>query len=316
MIKALKIFCATICVISGIILAVFLLPQTGFRAMSVLTGSMNPAIPQESLVIVHRVPYKQLKTGDVVTYINPQNTKQTITHRIVELKTKQGLPALITKGDANEQNDAEIFGGNVVGRVEWHYPKIGGYLNHSKGWPIIILLIFIPAAFIIYDEIRILRQSLRKTSKSHNDLPKNPPIKDKTKPADQTPKAGRPNIDGIAKRALVIVVFSLLSFSYARAGLFSQASLIGNTISVNNSGSGGNNNTCPTPNHSGTITDTGPGSTNSITFNDNCNINIVNNNNIGIINSNNQQSTSGNGSNSGNSSTSNQTTNIINIKNE
>lgn len=317
MIKALKIFCAAICVISGIILVVFLVPQSGFKAMSVLTGSMNPAIPQESLVIVQRVPYSKLEVGDVVTYINPQNTKQTITHRIVELKTKQGLPALITKGDANEQNDAEILGGNVVGRVTWHYPKIGGFLNHSKGWPIIILLVFIPAAFIIYDEIRILRGSLKKTSITPDDTPKNPPTKDKPKPAERISKQpSRPNIDGIAKRALLIVALSIFTFGCANAALFSQARLVGNTISVNNTSSGGNHGTCPVPNHNGTITNTGPDSTNSISFNDNCNINIVDNNNVGIINNNNQQSTSGSGSNSGNSSANNQTTNINNINNQ
>lgn len=315
MIKAIKIFCAVICVISGIILVVFLLPQTGLKAMSVLTGSMSPAIPQESLIIVRRVPYGQLKVGDVVTYINPQNTKQTITHRIVELKTKQGLPALVTKGDANEQNDAEILGGNVVGKVTWHYPKIGGFLNRTKGWPIIILLVFIPAAFIVYDEIRILRRSLKKTESKPDDTPQDPPTEHKPKPTPPRPKTSRPNIDGIAKRLAPVALFSIISFTGARAALFSQASLIGNTISVNNSGDGGNNSICPTPSHSGSITNTGPGSTNSITFNDNCSINVTNNTNVNVINNNSQQSSSGSGNQSGNSATNNQTSNYISITN-
>ncbi len=313
MIKVIKIICASICVISGIILAVFLLPFTGLKAMSVLTGSMTPAIPQDSLVIIQRTRPSQLRSGDVITYINPRNTSQTITHRIVEVKSDKGLSAFITKGDANQVADQEILGGNVVGKVVWHYPKIGGLLNHSKGWPVIVLFVFIPAAFIIYDEIRLLKRTLKKSSSPPAEPPQdqnNKPGTPRTRSPHSRPK---PNIDGLVKRVGLTVFLILFVGGVTRAALFSQASLIGNTISIINNGNGGNSGLCPQPNHNGSISDTGPGSTNSITFNDNCNITEHSTTNIGVINNNQQQSASGNGDQSGEANNSNQTNTSINI---
>ena len=301
MIKAIKIIAAAICVVSGAILAVFLLPVTGLKAMSVLTGSMDPAIPQGSLIVIKREPISQLKSGDVVTYINPSNPKQTITHRVVEIKSN-GLPTLITKGDANQVADKEIMGGNVVGKVIWHYPEIGQAFSYARGWPLLIIFVFIPAAFIIFDEIRLLRRSLKRSEIE----PKNQKNDhDNKPPRDSLPDQARPrkhpsSIDGLIKRAVFVLFIFIATSGVGWAALFSQASLIGNTISVN---SQSGNNPCGQGENSATITNTGPGSINDITFNNNCSIYEENTNNINIINNNQQTSSGGEATNSNNTNT-------------
>src|SRR3990167_5786402 len=80
------------------------LPKSGWKALSVQTGSMQTALPIGTLVFVHRVPATSLKVGDVITYVNPSNKKQTITHRVVGIDK----PQLIVKGDANRSADMPV----------------------------------------------------------------------------------------------------------------------------------------------------------------------------------------------------------------
>src|SRR5476649_2056722 len=70
----------------------------GGKLLSVQTGSMTPYIRKGDLVAVTRVPKTQLRVGDVVTYINPRNIKQTITHRIIALPSKANYQKFVVKG--------------------------------------------------------------------------------------------------------------------------------------------------------------------------------------------------------------------------
>lgn len=226
--KILKLFKSLIIgiyVVSGVLLAVFLIPKTGWKALSVATSSMSPVIPQGSLVIIHQVPPRSLKVGDVVTYINPANTKQTITHRIVATGTELGLPAFTTKGDANNAVDRQILGGNVVGKVVWHVPKLGtltSWLRKPLGFALIIIL---PAILIIIDEIRLLVRRLKEA-----DEPPEPPASAPPRPPKLQPKpTPSRRLDGLSRLALGVLV--VLAFSgRTLAQITAQATLTGNTI--------------------------------------------------------------------------------------
>src|ERR1700733_6907932 len=91
----------------------------GWKALSVPTGSMRPHIPPGSLVLTHNVPLSSIKVGDVITYINPENMKSTVTHRVIkEYKLDGKVPAFITKGDANPSRDPwTVVGGLVQGKA-------------------------------------------------------------------------------------------------------------------------------------------------------------------------------------------------------
>ena len=155
-----------ICVYSlcGIALVVFLFPATGFTAKDVATGSMRPAIPPGSLVIIHQVPLKSLQNGDVVTYKDLALPGATITHRVVQTKQVNGAPYFVTKGDANTVPDHEIPGGLVLGKVVVHMPVVGRITAWGKTWLGLLILVAIPGALIIIDEIRRLKRALRETT--------------------------------------------------------------------------------------------------------------------------------------------------------
>lgn len=137
-------------------------PRAGFEALAIPTGSMHPTMPAGSLALVRQVPVSSLRVGDIITYIDPLNVHKTITHRIVETYTiAPHVPGFITKGDANTTSDLPIPGGSVQGKVIWHVPYAGQALSWMRSWAGVVVLVYLPALFIIVEEIKRLRDYFR-----------------------------------------------------------------------------------------------------------------------------------------------------------
>jgi signal peptidase len=130
----------------------------GTKFLSVQSGSMVPTFSKGSLVIVAAIPYQQYKVGDIITYTNPSNTKEAISHRIVEVKTSNGKPTgeVVTKGDANGQRDKAIPVEAIVGKVDYHIPDIGYFYNFIMQPLGLLLVIYIPALSVIIGEVKRL----------------------------------------------------------------------------------------------------------------------------------------------------------------
>lgn len=122
----------------------------------VKSGSMEPAIPTGSIVVVK--PATNYAVGDVITF--GRDTKQEIptTHRIVEVQG--GGATYLTKGDANEEADPRtILKSDIIGSVFVHVPYVGYILDFARQPWGFTLMIGIPAALIILDElIRIVAE--------------------------------------------------------------------------------------------------------------------------------------------------------------
>lgn len=90
----------------------------GFRAAVVLTGSMESAISPGDLIVTEK--RNGYAVGDIVTYMTDGGAS--ITHRIVRT-TAEGY---ITKGDANDSEDADVVKSEAVsGKVVLTVPYIG-----------------------------------------------------------------------------------------------------------------------------------------------------------------------------------------------
>jgi signal peptidase I len=136
----------------------------GWKALSVQTGSMRPGLPPGSLVLVHRVPYSQIRVGDVITYANLRQPGTTITHRVIKsFKLDGKVPAFQTKGDANPSADPmTVVGGQVQGKAAWHLPYIGRWLDFSKTWAGLAALVYLPAFFIMFGAAQDMAEYLKK----------------------------------------------------------------------------------------------------------------------------------------------------------
>ena len=109
----------------------------GFRALTVMSGSMEPEYPVGSMIYVRPVDYKSLKVGDVISYV-ADNNKTIVTHRIVAIEIDKKDSSVLrfkTQGDANNSADAKLVHyKNVLGTPIVTIPYLG-YIAHSVQQP-------------------------------------------------------------------------------------------------------------------------------------------------------------------------------------
>ncbi len=88
----------------------------GYSYFEVLTGSMRDKIKEHDIVIVKL--NSEFTPGDIITYYSDNNF---ITHRVQSINEN----IIITKGDANNTNDAPIQKNQVIGKVVKIIPNLG-----------------------------------------------------------------------------------------------------------------------------------------------------------------------------------------------
>jgi len=150
----------------ALLLIVSILPITGnYKVMTVISGSMAPAIKMGSVVIVK--PAADYKIGDVITFGPYSKTKAPTSHRIYDIKVVDGQPVYITKGDANNAPDArEIQKRDIVGKVLFSVPFVGYAVDFAKKPIGFVLIIGIPAVIIISDEVKKIIREVKKTKET------------------------------------------------------------------------------------------------------------------------------------------------------
>jgi signal peptidase I len=108
-------------------LAVLVPRVTGSTPYTVLTGSMSPAYPAGTLVVVRPVDLADVRVGDVVTYQLRSGEPAVATHRVVGVGwTAEGEKVLTTRGDANSVADAApVREVQLRGEVWYSLPWVG-----------------------------------------------------------------------------------------------------------------------------------------------------------------------------------------------
>lgn len=97
----------------------------GYEVYDVVSGSMEPEIPMDSVCYVKPIVPEQLAEGDVVAFF--KGGTDVVVHRVVYNKTSLG--ELVTKGDNNNVEDPDpVPYRAVIGRVEMHLPLVGGFM--------------------------------------------------------------------------------------------------------------------------------------------------------------------------------------------
>lgn len=119
-------FIGTLILIVAIIACLGLtLPRyAGIEQYVVISGSMEPAVPVGSMVYSGQTDPSTLESGDIIVFNSADTDGTPITHRIVENHIADG--EVITKGDANEQNDlSPVKYADILGKVQLTVPMLG-----------------------------------------------------------------------------------------------------------------------------------------------------------------------------------------------
>lgn len=152
------LFVALVIGIAGLLLGTMLPIPGNIEVKIVKSGSMEPAIPTGSLVVVKPAPI--YTKGDIVTFGEDTKTKIPTTHRII---TANADGTFVTKGDANEEQDPNpIARREIIGKVIFSVPGAGYVLDFARTKLGFALLIGIPAGLVILEELLTITRETQK----------------------------------------------------------------------------------------------------------------------------------------------------------
>jgi len=145
------------------LLAVSIIPIPGnYKVLTVLSGSMEPAIKTGSVVIIK--PQENYDTGNVITFEKFGN--KTVTHRIAEKRDDGKEIFYTTKGDANNaQDQEEVSQSKIIGKVLFDVSYLGYAVNFAKKPLGFVLIVIVPMMIIVGDEIKKIYGEIKKKKK-------------------------------------------------------------------------------------------------------------------------------------------------------
>lgn len=117
----------------------------GFGVSVVLSGSMEPTLSVNDLVLIHAE--ESYQSGDIVVY---QEGYHLVIHRIVGIYGD----TVFTRGDANNVDDAPFPIGQIKGRLVFSIPAVGLIVRFLQTAPGILLLL----GLLIWTLVRSGRQ--------------------------------------------------------------------------------------------------------------------------------------------------------------
>jgi signal peptidase len=156
-----SIFVVAIIAVAGLFV-VSLLPIPGnVQVKIVKSGSMEPSIHTGSIVAV--LPAAEYKVGDVITFGEDTKAQIPTTHRIIAIQGESRNISFTTKGDANEDPDAQpVQRSEVIGKVLFTVPGAGYVLDFARKPLGFTLMIGIPAGMIIFEELMRIYAEVQK----------------------------------------------------------------------------------------------------------------------------------------------------------
>lgn len=123
----------------------------GFRILTVATGSMEPVLKTDSLILVKETPKEQLMVNDIITFKTKSGVL--VTHRIVKVNENGDFT---TKGDANNAEDIEkVEIAQIQGKVIFHISYLGRILLLLRQKLVFIVIILMGVLVIKNLEFRI-----------------------------------------------------------------------------------------------------------------------------------------------------------------
>ena len=145
-------------------------PQVlGYSVFRVMTGSMEPEIREDSLLLVKKTPPEDIAPGDVISFFSPDPMLEGAvnTHRVVRIEKENGRTQFITKGDANVIEDIYPTDASaLVGRGVFQSYGLGKTVSLLANPLVFGIIILLPLLIILlmnlYRAVRIAADIAKK----------------------------------------------------------------------------------------------------------------------------------------------------------
>ena len=130
----------------------------GWQLQSVQSGSMTPAYPIGSLLVIGQIDAGDVEPGMAIVFEDPREPGRLVTHRVTRISPAETLQ-FVTQGDANATADPTPVPARLVrGRVLWQVSHLGSLLDWLQ-WPrSFVLLVVAPGLLLGALEMRTRRQ--------------------------------------------------------------------------------------------------------------------------------------------------------------
>ncbi len=120
----------------------------GLRAMSILTGSMIPALYPGDMIITKDIKAEDISIGDILTFRVREDVFYT--HRVIYIIKKEGKYFFKTKGDANKGEDKILISSDRLLGVTIASIPNGGYIINVITTPVgFCFLVFVTLVLLI-----------------------------------------------------------------------------------------------------------------------------------------------------------------------
>ena len=136
----------------------------GYRTLTVMSGSMAPALRTGDLVVAKQLRPDEARIGDVVTFRSPGGDGRLITHRVRWVARNGRNVSFATQGDANPTSERwSAPTGGTIGRVELRVPKLGVAFSLVGSRDARLAAVLLPALLLAGAELwRIWRPKRRR----------------------------------------------------------------------------------------------------------------------------------------------------------
>ncbi|HWO07768.1 MAG TPA: signal peptidase I [Candidatus Paceibacterota bacterium] len=154
------VFVTLVVGVAGLLLGTMLAIPGNIELKIVKSGSMEPAVPTGSVVVVK--PAAEYRFGDVITFGEDTATAIPTTHRVIGVQGEGAAATYTTKGDANEEADPQpVQRRDIIGKVILSVPYAGYVLDFARQPLGFVLLIAIPAALVILEELLAIAREIK-----------------------------------------------------------------------------------------------------------------------------------------------------------
>ena len=130
----------------------------GFSPLIVLTDSMYDTIYSGDIIIVQAIEGEDVAKDHIISFFDPAgNGTSVVTHRVIDIKTEDGVLKFQTQGDNNNTPDRIwVSEDNLVGR--WTGFRLPGFghvaLFMQSTWGLVVCVVVPLALLIGYDVLR------------------------------------------------------------------------------------------------------------------------------------------------------------------
>ncbi len=156
-------------VVQGVIIALALAAATvlvaprllGWQVVTVVSGSMAPTYPVDTVLAITPVDPTDVRQGDVIAF-EVESDRPLVAHRVMAIERAAGQLSFITKGDANDGADSDPVAASAVrGRVIFGTPHLGLFVRFVQGQLGFMALFVLPCIALIAHELLVVWRDRR-----------------------------------------------------------------------------------------------------------------------------------------------------------